>query len=253
MSRHPVTARRVPLVVWDVDRTLLDVGPSSADAFSQGIRRFCPQADLQVVAGATGSTDRAVVADSLRRAGVPETVLPGTVTSVLGEIERRFEALAPRMLDEGSCLPGVPDVLDRLAELGAVQTVLTGNTRKNALLKLEAFGLRDRLDLSLGAYGDEADDRDDLPPLLWARVVRALRPSPDPASTWIIGDTPRDLRCARRIGVRCLLVASGLYSVDDLAPLGADHLLSDLSDVDGVLRALTAVPTAEEEMRIHGR
>jgi hypothetical protein len=53
--------------------------------------------------------------------------------------------------------------------------------------------------------------------------------------------------------VRCLLVASGLYSVDDLAPLGADHLLSDLSDVDGVLRALTAVPTAEEEMRIHGR
>ena len=53
---------------------------------------------------------------------------------------------------------------------------------------------------------------------------------PDLAEVWIVGDTPRDLACARAVGVRCALVATGRTPIEDLAGLGADIVLPDLSD-----------------------
>jgi phosphoglycolate phosphatase-like HAD superfamily hydrolase len=55
---------------------------------------------------------------------------------------------------------------------------------------------------------------------------------------WVIGDTPRDLECARAAGSRCLLVGTGRYSSEELAPLGADAVFDDLSNVDAVVNLL---------------
>jgi phosphoglycolate phosphatase-like HAD superfamily hydrolase len=60
------------------------------------------------------------------------------------------------------------------------------------------------------------------------------------SETWVVGDTPRDLACARAGGARCALVATGNFGVDDLADLGADALLVDLSDTDDVVALLTS-------------
>jgi len=54
--------------------------------------------------------------------------------------------------------------------------------------------------------------------------------NPDPGEVWIVGDTPRDLACARAVGVRCALVATGRVPIGELAALGADIVLPDLSD-----------------------
>jgi len=51
-----------------------------------------------------------------------------------------------------------------------------------------------------------------------------------PGEVWIVGDTARDLACARAVGVRCALVATGRTPVGELAGLGADIVLPDLSD-----------------------
>jgi phosphoglycolate phosphatase-like HAD superfamily hydrolase len=55
---------------------------------------------------------------------------------------------------------------------------------------------------------------------------------------WVVGDTPKDLACARAGGARCLLVATGRYLQHDLEPLGADAVLTDLSDTEAVLDLL---------------
>jgi phosphoglycolate phosphatase-like HAD superfamily hydrolase len=59
---------------------------------------------------------------------------------------------------------------------------------------------------------------------------------PDPDSVWIVGDTPRDLACARAAGVRCALVATGHRTYAELDALGADLVLPDLSDPKPLLR-----------------
>ncbi|MCL2394209.1 MAG: HAD hydrolase-like protein, partial [Acidimicrobiaceae bacterium] len=70
-----------------------------------------------------------------------------------------------------------------------------------------------------------------------AAELRDARCRPD--QVWVIGDTPRDLACARAAGARCLLVGTGKTPADQLATLGADAVLDDLSDTDTVAKILT--------------
>ena len=55
----------------------------------------------------------------------------------------------------------------------------------------------------------------------------------------MIGDTPRDVACGRSAGTRTLAVATGHFSVEDLAEAGADVVLEDFTDTDRVVEILT--------------
>ena len=96
--------------------------------------------------------------------------------------------------------------------------MLTGNIAPNAVVKLAAFGLEKWLDLETGAYGSDSEDRTALVPIALGRLasLRGVRLTPD--QTWVIGDTPRDYECAEAGGAHCLLVATGSYGLEDLAP-----------------------------------
>ena len=54
----------------------------------------------------------------------------------------------------------------------------------------------------------------------------------------IIGDTPADIQCGRPIGARAIAVATGHYTVDDLAQHRPDAVFADLGDTDAVLHAI---------------
>ena len=54
----------------------------------------------------------------------------------------------------------------------------------------------------------------------------------------VIGDTPLDVACATASGARSIAVATGSYDVEALRASGADVVIEDLSDTDGVIRAL---------------
>jgi phosphoglycolate phosphatase-like HAD superfamily hydrolase len=55
---------------------------------------------------------------------------------------------------------------------------------------------------------------------------------------WIVGDTLLDLACARAAGARCLLVATGRVSFEELSEAGADAAARDLGDTGAVERLL---------------
>jgi phosphoglycolate phosphatase-like HAD superfamily hydrolase len=54
----------------------------------------------------------------------------------------------------------------------------------------------------------------------------------------LVGDTPRDIEAARHAGARAVGVATGRYTVGELAERKPDALLDDLADSVAVLRAL---------------
>jgi phosphoglycolate phosphatase-like HAD superfamily hydrolase len=62
----------------------------------------------------------------------------------------------------------------------------------------------------------------------------------------VIGDTPRDIRCAQVHGARAVAVATGSYSLAELQQHRPDHCFSDLGDTQTVLRVLTADDKGEE-------
>jgi phosphoglycolate phosphatase-like HAD superfamily hydrolase len=121
------------------------------------------------------------------------------------------------------------------------QSVLTGNIRSVAEVKLAALGLREWLDLCIGAYGDDHEDRTELVEVARRRAAAVHGRSAaafDGTATVVIGDTPLDIAAALAAGARAVGVATGSYSARDLATAGADAVLPDLTDTAAVLRAL---------------
>jgi phosphoglycolate phosphatase-like HAD superfamily hydrolase len=51
----------------------------------------------------------------------------------------------------------------------------------------------------------------------------------------IIGDTPRDIECARHADAYAIAVATGQYSREALIPYQPDALFDDLSDTQSVM------------------
>ena len=165
---------------------------------------------------------------------------PAQIPLVLHHLEKELARRIDQMAVEGHACPGSEAALQALSALEQVeQTVLTGNIAANARAKLSAFGLDRYLDLEVGAYGAEHTDRRDLLDVAWQRQRELRGVSFAPDETWIVGDTPNDLACARAGGAHCLLVATGRLGMDELAALGADAVLQDLSDTAEVLRILT--------------
>ena len=125
-------------------------------------------------------------------------------------------------------LPGVMELVRELATIDELrQGIVTGNLEVMAQLKLEAAGLSPYL--GPGAYGSDSRDRNDLPQIAKGRWEKKLGSSVAPEHCVIVGDTPKDLAAARKSRMKCLLVGTGRYPVEELALFKPDGCLSDFT------------------------
>ena len=113
-------------------------------------------------------------------------------------------------------LPGVRELLDRLsARDDVLLSLLTGNYEAVARLKLKRAGIGQYFTSGQGAFGSDCEDRAALPAIARRRAGEVGRPYPREKAL-VIGDTPRDIACARADGIRCVTVATGPYGIDQL-------------------------------------
>ncbi|HET9058949.1 MAG TPA: HAD hydrolase-like protein, partial [Acidimicrobiales bacterium] len=84
------------------------------------------------------------------------------------------------------------------------------------------------------------EDRRLLVPVALRRLAELRDVHLGPQDTWVVGDTERDLACARAGGAHCVLVATGRYSFDELSALGADAVVADLSRTEEITALLSA-------------
>jgi phosphoglycolate phosphatase len=228
------------LILWDIDGTLVRAGDVGALIFDLAIERRLgrrPSSRIPM----SGKTDPQIVLEYLTEFDLPDT--HAHLPAILEEIEIELAAQAHVIRDHGKVLPGVSELLARLAaDDDVIQTVLTGNIAANARVKVGAFGLDRWLNLEMGAYGSDHADRTELVPVALRKVEAARRRSFTPDEVWVVGDAPNDLACARAAGVRCLLVATGRPTFAELEALHPDALRHDLSDVDDIARLLRSSP-----------
>lgn len=224
-------------MLWDIDGTLIRAGRTGAEVFDRAIERafgIAPAARVTM----SGKTDPQIVREYLALMEIDED--DHHVPLVLQHLEAELAGAADVLAADGVVLPGVAAILSRLAATaGVLQSVLTGNIAPNAVVKVSAFGLQRWLDLEVGAYGSDDADRRALVPIAVERASRLRGATFEPSEVWVIGDTANDLACARAGGACCLLVATGRASLTDLQQLGADVVVSDLSDVEGIVSLLT--------------
>ncbi len=228
-------------MLWDVDGTLVDTAGVTAQSFDRAVEAVLGRHPGKHQVAMSGRTDPSIALEILAFAGLGDDEARRRLDGVLLHLEAELAEAAAAFREKGRVLPGVEKVLARLHDDASVtQSVLTGNTAANASVKLSTFGLARWLDLDIGAFGSDRHDRDELVPVALGRARRLRRRSFAPEEVWVVGDTPRDLACARAAGARCLLVATGRTPAGELRRAGADHALDYLSDAERVCDLLLA-------------
>jgi phosphoglycolate phosphatase-like HAD superfamily hydrolase len=224
-------------LLFDIDGTLMKAGEVGGAVFDRAIETVLGETPPQRVS-MSGKTDPQIVREYLALLKEDD---PAHLPAVLEHLEAELAAAAQQLARDGSPCAGAHELLQALAADERLHlSVLTGNIAPNAVVKLAAFGLDKWLDLEIGAYGSDSEDRRQLVPIAVGRLasLRGARLSPE--ETWVIGDTPRDYECARAGGAHCLLVATGRYRLQELGGLGADAVLADLAATEAVVDLLTA-------------
>ena len=223
-------------VFFDIDGTLIDTRGAGSRAMTAALNEeFGVPADANGISF-SGRTDRSIVSDFFRRHGVEDSAV-------------HFERFCDRFLEwlkvtlpqrRGQVLPGVVDVLNKLTANESVRLgLITGNLRRASRIKLDHYQLSEYFYAAgepVGGFGDHHTERDDVARSAVAEL--ADQGDVDPSRIWVVGDTTRDVRCARAIGARVLAVSTGVVNRSELERAEPDLLLDDMTAAGDWVEAL---------------
>jgi phosphoglycolate phosphatase-like HAD superfamily hydrolase len=224
------------LALLDVDGTLLLGAPwahtiALVEAMGDVFGVSAEPADIRAVRPA-GRTDREIARLVLRARGVDDA----TVDAGLAEWAARAAVIHARIAPDHpdpAVAPGAPEALARLSAAGLTAGLLTGNLEPIAWAKMARAGLAPLLARGQGAFGSDHEDREALVAIARRRAALGERDL-----VVVVGDTPRDIACARAGGARSVAVATGPHPA---AALGAaDVVVPDLAAAAEAVLALGA-------------
>jgi phosphoglycolate phosphatase len=209
------------LLLFDIDGTLMVRATAAhARAMTDAIRevhRVDPD-NLRAKIGPAGRTDGEIARLILLDLGVSARRIDELAADVREACCRIYAQICPQDLSE-YVVPGIPDLLAWLGGRDGVQLgLVTGNYEPIARLKLARAGIGRWF--GQGGFGSDSEDRAALPAIARRRAGKIPR-----EQTIVIGDTPRDIACARADGSGCLAVATGPFKPPEL--VDADAVVAD--------------------------
>jgi phosphoglycolate phosphatase-like HAD superfamily hydrolase len=217
-------------VLWDIDKTLVDIGGISREIYAVAFKAATGLV-LERMPDMAGKTDRDLILASLRLHNVTEP--EQHLTDFYWALAEATESRANEIKAHGRCLPGAREAVQRLGVVPSlVQSVVTGNIRPIAEIKLASFDLAGPIDFDIGGYGSDDGERATLVRLALQRAQQKYGVIYLPAQVFVIGDTSYDIAGAKANSVRAIGVASGGSSADELHAAGADAVLASLEDLE---------------------
>lgn len=206
-------------LLFDLDGTLTSGGGGGARALAKSLHTRPAATEELRKMRLDGMTDRGIARILLTAENKP--VGEHDIDEVL---EKYLEALSLEVRERPYVpLPGVSQLLQNLQNK-ALLALCTGNIEKGAQLKLTSAGLWGFW--KCGGYGSDAEPRAEIVKTAWRRVQEL-----GATDALVIGDTPRDIMAAHDAGLPACGVATGRYSVHDLAAHGADKVIASFADV----------------------
>lgn len=215
----------IEAVLFDIDGTLLVTGGAGAVAWQRAFRELHGiEANIEEHTHA-GMTDPEIAEIVFRE-----------VIGRDGSDEERAQAIAGYLShlevavsesDGYRVMPGIEQILPRLAGEGILLGIVTGNIEAAAHIKLARADLNRYF--AFGGYGSDSRDRTELTKRALERGGEVSGHPLDKDATIAVGDTPRDVIAGHGAGIKVVGVATGSYSVEEQRDAGADWAIADVT------------------------
>jgi pyrophosphatase PpaX len=211
---------RFPVVLFDLDGTLIDSGPMILASMQHAARtvlgRDIPREMLTAAVGGPGLTAQMHGLD-------PERV---------DELVAAYRAHNEPLHEELEAFWEVVEVLPRLRAEGRRLGIVTAKRHPTVQLAFDRLpGLEANFEVVVGAEDTERHKPDPQPIL---EALRRLRTSPDEAA--YVGDSPFDVRAAKAAGVFAIAVAwGGIHGPEALEREQPDALVRHAEELLGVV------------------
>jgi phosphoglycolate phosphatase len=217
-----------PIIVFDLDGTLIDTAPDLVETLNVVFaREGLPPMPYAVGRNLIGGGARAMIVRGIEAEG--RVIAPG-------EIDRMFKDFiayyTEHVADRSHPFPGLTDALDTLDADGCRLAVCTNKLERLSVLLLEQLGLARRFAFICGqdTFGMQKPD-----PEVLRRTVAATGGSLQ--NTIMIGDSINDIQVARAAGVPIIAVDFG-YTERPVSELGPDRVISAFSQLPAAVNAL---------------
>jgi len=216
----------IKAVLFDIDGTLLVTGGAGAVAWQRAFLELHDiEANIEEHTHA-GMTDPEIAEIVFREVIGREGSASERAEAIAGYLSHLQQAVEE---SEGyRVMPGIEELLPRLAEEGVLLGIVTGNIEAAAHIKL-ARGDLNRF-FAFGGYGSDSRDRTELTKKALERGEQVSGHPLDRDETIAVGDTPRDVRAGHGAGIRVVGVATGSYAVDELTDAGADWSIENVRE-----------------------
>jgi phosphoglycolate phosphatase-like HAD superfamily hydrolase len=191
---------------WDIDGTLLTTARAGVFSLEDALEQVSGVRTSLQEATTAGLTDYAIAEVALRSVG--DAADEDTVQEFLRVHGEQLAGYLDRR--QGYVMPGVREVLEDLAGRDdVVNLLLTGNIEAGAWAKLRHYEL-DRFFPGGGAFCAGPGAREEI-------ARRALELADGATTAYVIGDTPHDVAAGKAVGAKTIAVATGSYTVEQLA------------------------------------
>lgn len=221
------------LAFFDIDNTLVQ---SPGGHMAAMLRSIAEVYGLKVEVDDVqhhGMTDQEIITRILRAYEIDSATINSGLQDCMDSTSRRYAEIVKS--DKIVILQGVFDLLSRLEQYGIILGLVTGNLERIAHAKLKKIGI-DHF-FKIGGFGSDHINRANL-------VMIAIRRAEERFNfgrlrrAFHFGDAPQDMKAGREAGVVPIGVATGVFTADQLTSAGAEIVIPDLTDADGILEFL---------------
>ncbi len=228
------------LVLFDIDMTLIDTAGAGREAFRRTWNELHPELEYPKVAFA-GRTDPLIVADIATSAGL--VLDDGRMAEFIKRFKRLYVSKhLPDVISEHKesgelrTIEGAIKLAKALHERGVPIGLVTGNWVDGAKIKLDAYNLWHYF--PIGGFGSDSSNRNHLPVFAIQRAQEYFEEEFAPNDVWVIGDSLKDIECARSNRLNSIGVATGFETKENLEQAGATIATDSLDDTDRFLEIL---------------
>ena len=219
------------VILFDIDGTLLTVDRNfNRPLLKSIIEELNIEYDEVMTVPFAGRTDHDILSSFLENHDFDQALYMKLKNEYLKRLE---EEIADEHVIRH---PHIDDAIQFFTNKGCVLGLLTGNFPDAAELKLRIANID--LDYKIGAFGEYHSDRNMLPQIALNKAEMLFDAQANPKRFIIIGDTPRDVACAKSAGMRCVAVTTGKFTKEELAEHGPDLIIETMKNPEGWFKEL---------------